>query len=46
MTQYFVICGSLVENNYFAFCNASPKKNESSLESTCDNQLSLTNEWA
>ncbi len=43
MMQYFVILEKLVENNiFFAFCNASPKENELSLESTCHNQLSLT----
>jgi hypothetical protein len=24
MTQYFIICGSLNENNCFAYCNTSP----------------------
>ncbi len=44
MMQYFVICGSLVENNCVAFCNASPMKIESSLgKNTCHNQLSLAN---
>jgi hypothetical protein len=31
MTKYLVICGSLLKNNCFAFCNASPKKYESEL---------------
>ncbi len=25
MTKYLVICGSLLKNSCFAFCNASPK---------------------
>ncbi len=48
MMQYFVICGILVENNCFAFCNAfkktelSPAREENTLH-THHNPLSLQN---